>query len=264
MSELGKYIQKPTFIKVKLLDGTAVNVRKWVMNEEKDFLFAIETRGREDNDIMIEESINLARRCVEKPAVIDKLSKNNLLYLLSEMRKLSKGDQISFQYRCVNEKCPDWIEYPPERVEKEGVKGGGNTLLDGRIDLDTDLTTKAFVDKPIKIRDFKFHIKEVPYIIQKEMDSKYLSKLQLNEWNYEYVLASIKAIEPEKDKKITKFTRDELIGFLGQLTSDEFKTLSDSIGENISEFAIKKKVKCPMCDNETDIVYEELFSLMVF
>ncbi len=264
MGELGKYIAKPNYVKIKLLDETSANIRKWVMEEEKDFLFAVETRGRENDEITIEESLNLAKRCVETPEIVDKLSKNNLLFLLSELRKLSKGSNINFQYRCVNDKCPDWDEFTPEVAEREGMKGRGNTLLDGIVDLGKDLTTKSFNNKPIKIGSFLFHIKDVPYLIQRKMDKEYLPELRLNQWNYDYVLASIDKIEPEPEKIISEFTREELIEFMGQLSSDEFKKLSDTIGDQMCEFKINKKVKCPICENESDVVYDEMFSLMVF
>ena len=272
MSELSKYIQKPTFIKIKLLDGRSIGIRKWMMAEEKEFLFAIESRKEqkdtEDNNISItiDESIKLARRCVDKPDLINKLSKHNLIYLLSELRKASKGSTINFNFNCTNERWPDYIKLSPEQAEREGVVGRSRTLFDDVIDLnsDEDVTIKRFDKATVTVKNFKFYVNEIPYIEQMEID-RFLKELRLSEWNYEYVLASIKAVEPEGQKKIMNFKKEELIEFIDtQLDSTEFKVLSDGIAESLSEFKIIKEVTCPLCQNKSTVVYDEIFSLMVF
>lgn len=267
MSALNKYITKPDFIKIKLLDGQSIGIRKWLMGEEKEFLFAIESRGSDDSKVMIEESLNLARKCVDKPDKLEKLSKHNLIYLLSELRKLSKGQLIDFTFYCMNDECDDFVKFSPEMAEKEGIKGQGRTAFEAKIDIgsDKDVTIKRFDAEYIKIDDFKFFIQEVPYSIQSVLDEKYLPDLRLNEWNYNFVIESIKSIEPKGEKKIVTFTREDLIKFVdNQLDAELFKKLSDSIGDKLSDFSIKKEVTCPMCKTSSEVVYNEIFSLMVF
>lgn len=275
MSELKKYLSEPSHQKIKLLDGRSIGIRKWLLGEEKDFLFNIESRRSQvedsdtsitEKDVKIEEAIQLAKKCVDKPKMLDTMSSSNIVYLLSELRKISKGEKIEFTYHCNNPDCPDYIEFNEEQRKRFGVKGQSRTPFEGDINLSSEeIEVKRLNDAPIKIGGFKYHIRELPYSSEKELDEKYLKKLKLNEWNYNFVLDSIAAIEPEGEEKIEITDKDELSEFLDKkLSTSQFKDLSEKMAEQICGFSINKKVKCPLCQQEIDIIYDELFSLMVF
>lgn len=266
MSELIQYIKEFNYQKIKLLSGKPLDIRGWVMKEEKDFLFAVETR-QDDKDFMVDESISLARKCVRENTVdfFDKLSRNDILFTLTQMRKISKGNTVDFSYRCINPECDDWVEYPKNIQEETGLIGQGKIQYESKIDLEKDIETKTFDDSVIKVGKLKFHIQEVSYMVQKEMESQYIKKdsPNLTAFNYYFVLNSIKAIEIG-EKTINDFSREELIQFVDSLGPNDFEKLSDGISSRVSNFNIKKNVSCPKCDFSSDVVYEEMFSLMVF
>ena len=101
--------QEVSFQKLKLLSGQSIGIRKWLMKEEKEFLFAIETQ-MDNNDLLIDECLSLSRKCVDDVALFDTLSKNDLAYAISKQRALSKGEEITFIYKCSNPKCETFTE----------------------------------------------------------------------------------------------------------------------------------------------------------
>ena len=98
------------------------------------------------------------------------------------------------------------------------------------------------------------------------MEKEYIKEddLSLNRFNYDFVINSIAGIELAEGKIIEDFTEEELIKFVDSLVPSEFQKLSDGIISKVSEFSLSKKVSCPLCKNESEVVYDELFSLMVF
>lgn len=262
MSELNSFIDKPSYNKIKLLSGKSIGIRPWVMKEEKDFLFAIETK-LDDKDLLIEQALKLAKKCVDKPGLFDTLSKNDCIFILAQLRKISKGQEIEIDYRCNNTKCPTFVPFDEKRQEETGLEGQGNIPLQGAINLDSEVKTKLFNSKPFVIGNYKIYLKEVPFSKQTELENKHLTNLNLNAFNWFFVLNSIAAIEKD-DKKIDDFTWKELVAFADSFSSTEFKELSEKIGDHLSEFEIEKKVSCPSCKNEMTILYEEIFSLLVF
>lgn len=274
---LSSFITDENFQKINLLSGKEIGIRGWKMKEEKDFLFVVETQ-MDNKNLLIDECLKLARRCVDDLKLFDNLSRNDLVFLLSQLRKISKGAEIDFAFRCVNNKCPDWVEFNEEEKEKSGLEGRGETPYDEIINLETHLTTKEFDSKPIKIGNFKFYPKEIPFHIQRKLESDFLEKkeekgkegeekktpaIQLNKFNYNFVLNSINIIEIENNQ-IEEFSNEELMKFIDNLSPNDFLKLSDKLGDRIGEFSINKKAVCPSCKNESDIIYEEMFSLMVF
>ncbi len=269
MSELTKYIKEQTFQKIKLLDGRSLGIRCYLMLDEKEFLFAVESRRNEENyeDILKEECINLAKRCVDKPKIVDSLSESNLIYLLSELRKISKGVEVRFNYYCTNPECSDYVELPEELQKKEGLKGRSGTAFEGVIDLDSeeDVKINRLDSNPVVIGDFKYYIQEIPYNIRQKLDTKYLPDSRIREWTYNFVINSIKAIEPKGESKITKIDKKELMSFIdNEFDSEKFKEFSDKIAEKICNYSIKKSAKCPICGTIDEIVFNDLFRLMVF
>lgn len=268
-NELLNYIKKESFQKLKLLSGKSIGIKKWVMDEEKDFLFAIEA-DRENRDFLVEKSLELSRKCVDNTKLFDQLSKIDLLYIISKQRTLSKGEEVDFVHQCINDECSDWKEYPPEKLAelKEGEpRGEGKTLLEAKLNLSKDVETSEFDYNFVEVAEYKFFPKEISYSVNKEIEDKFLIKPEipkLAEYNWEYILHSIDAIEVEEGKKIDNFNRDTLEIFLGKLDSTEFLDLSNKFAERLSKFNITKKVKCPLCEDENEVVYDEIFSLLVF
>lgn len=248
-NELVAHIPEVSFQKLKLLSGKSIGIRKWLMKEEKEFLFSIETQ-MDNQELLINECLSLSRKCVDNVNLFDNLSKNDLLFLISKQRTLSKGEEIEFTYRCYHEDCDDQAK----------------TELEEMLDLKTDVKLEHFNFEPIEINEYKFHLKDVSYSKIRLMDKNYLSdeeNPELFKLNNEFILNSIDVLEINETKH-ENLNLDYLDEFLGTLSHDDYAFLSNEIGAKISNFSLDKKVSCPVCGNENIVAYEEIFSLMVF
>ena len=265
MGKFNKFISEPNFEKLKLLSGKSIGYVGWDVKQEKEFLFGLESK-EDDNDFITESCVRLIKTCIDSEEVYNNLSRSDLLYLLMNMRKKAKGSKIEFNYFCTNDQCKDFREHSEENKKKTGRKGQGLSAHISEIDLETDdVKIKTLSKKPLVIDKFKFTFKDISFTEQKELESKFITKdnLELNEFFYHFILHSIKTVEIEEEK-ITDFTFEDLDELIESLNAGEYKKLSEGIKERMSKFNISKKVKCPMCENESTITYENLFSILVF
>lgn len=258
-NELLKHIPEVSYQKLKLLSGQSIGIRKWLMKEEKEFLFAIETQMN-NKDLLIDECLKLSKKCSDDDALFETLSKNDLVFMLSKQRALSKGEKIDFTFKCNNTECSDYnAELKSGRSDNEAV-----------VDLKKNIKTEPFDFTPIEINEYKFHLKDIPYPRVRLMEKDYLSnedEPELFKLNHAVVLNSIKSVdigEGEDEKHHDNFSLEQLDELLDTLIHDDYTELSNSIGKKISSFTIDKKVTCPICNHSSEVAYEELFSLMVF
>jgi len=265
MSKLSTYKPKRNFQKIKLLSGKSMGITHWLVKEEKELSFNVEMQP-DNKELLIDESLNLIKNCIDKKQIFDKLSKNDILYILVQLRKISNSKSVEFQYTCQNTKCPSFITFSPEKQEATGQKGQGTEVVRDEVDLEKDINSKPFKNDNIAIGSFVFTPKELPYKIQRELEKQYITEdlLQLNKFNFNVILNSIAAVTIGDDK-MSDFSKGELSDFLeNNLKIEQFEQLSDNLNDQMSSFKIEKKVQCPACSNETEIVYDELFSLFLF
>jgi len=262
-----QYIKEDSFQKIKLLSGKSIGIRKWVMREEKDFLFAIETQV-ENRDLLIEKALELSKKCVDDGKLFDGLSRNDLVYLISKQRALSKGEEISFSFHCNNEKCSDFKEFTFEQQRSTGMKGQGVTALEDIVNIKDDVKTKEFDFTPIEIGNFKFFMKEVAFSEQRKLEKKFIEDVeeaQLYNLNWDFVIKSVDKIELIKEEKTFDKIDEKTANTICETLSDpEFTKLSQETGKKMSSFNIEKTTQCPICESESPVVYDELFSLLVF
>jgi len=264
-----KYIQtEDVFQKVKLLNGQSIGIIPWKVKQENQLLFSIETNG-DDKSYIVDQCIILARKCVDNVELFDTLSRNVLLDLITKIRKFSKGETIEITYKCNNPECSTFHKYSPEVAKLKGKLGESTMELDGMIDLNEDISTKMFDDSPLDLPKFVFHFKEAPYLVQKELEEKLLygEKIKINEFNYKLLLASVSKIEIKKadnNEVISEFSKDELSAFIDNLSSTDYKKLLGGFVDKISTFELKKEVSCPSCNQSQEIMYDNIFSLLVF
>lgn len=278
MSELSNYLNQSDdmYQKTTLLSGQSIGIKPWKVKQEKHLLFALETND-EDQLFVTEQCIALGRKCVDDVGLYDSLSRNTLLGLITNIRKLSKGEIIEINYRCNNEKCSSFQLFDEATQKKTGMTGQSVIPLTGQIDLNEDIHSENFNQEPVKFGNMLIHFKECSYTKQKELEAEYihakdekgkLKKAQLNKFNYELILASVNKVEftksGEESKVFKDFDEGELESLLDNLLSTEYDVLIKEFTERVSEFKLEKKVKCPSCNNETTISYDNIFSLLVF
>lgn len=266
MSNLTKHIKEQNFQKLKLLSGKSIGIKGWRMREEKDFLFATESKP-DDRQFLINECIKLSKKCVDDKELYDTLTRNDLLWILERQRKLSKGTKIEFQFRCVNEKCETYELYNKEVQKETGIKGAGKVPYDAELDLDKDIATRPFNADPIVIGKYTFTIKEVSFLGQRILEDQFIKDkdVKLNQFQYHLIRNSIDTIKIEGQEEVFEnIDPAELTEIFDDLKPDEYEKLTEETIARKSNFEITKKVKCPKCENETDVMYDELFSIMIF
>lgn len=267
MSGLTKHIQEESFQKLKLLSGKSIGIRGWKMKEEKDFLFSIEANP-DDKAFLIKECVRLGRNCVDNQELFDTLSRNDILFVLTNLRKLSKGGTIDFTYRCVNPKCPTYDEHNEQQRKDTGMSGMGRIPYEAKLDLEKDLITRPFDPSPFKIDKYTFHVKELTFTHQMEMEKEYFSdeaQSNIRKFQHYFMLESIKKLEVEGDDEVYEPPNiQELDDLIDTFSPGKAEEMGDKIVEKRSSFTIEKTVICPQCQFETEVLYEELFSIMVF
>jgi len=268
-NELLQYIQSDdVFQKVKLLNGKSIGIKAWKIKQENQLLFSIETNS-DEKGFVVEQCIQLIRKCVDNKELFDSLSRNVLLDLLVKVRKISKGETIEITYRCNNVDCSTFVKFPEEVQKVRGRIGQSNIELNGMIDLNSDIDSEPFDDTPVELPRFIFRFSESPYLHQRELEDELLfgEKPQLNKFNYELLLSSIFEIEvktAEENKVISGFDRNILETFIDTLSTAEYTELLSGFVEKISKFELKKEVGCPSCGKSQEILYDNIFSLLVF
>jgi hypothetical protein len=237
------------------------------MKEEKDFLFSVESNP-DDRTFLINECVRLGRNCVDNMELFDTLSRNDLLYILTQLRKLSKGGTIEFTYRCVNPECSTFVKNDKETEEKTGIPGAGNIPYEARLDLEEDFVVTFFNSEPFKIGKYTLYVKEMSFTEQMELEKEYLGdekKISIRKFQHYFMLHSIAKIEVEGDEEVYENpTIEELDALVDTFSPKESAEMDEKIVERKTSFGIEKKVTCPACQHQSDVVYEELFSIMVF
>lgn len=267
MSGLTKHIQEESFQKLKLLSGKSIGIKAWKMKEEKDFLFSIEANP-DDKTFLINECVRLGRNCVDNQELFDTLSRNDILYVLTNLRKISKGGTIDFSYRCNNPECSTYEKFNKEKQKETGMPGAGNIAFEAKLDLDTDLVTEPFKDEPFKLGKYTFHVREMPFSEQMELEMKYFSdekNSSIRKFQHYFMLNSIKKIEIEGDDEVYEPPDiEDLDALIDSFSPVDSTKMDDEIIDRRSSFKIEKKITCPQCQHETSVIYQELFSIMVF
>lgn len=230
-----------TYIPVELLNGKKIGIRKWRIKEEKELLFALE----DVNDINIgrKEIFQFIRRCVDNPLLFDSLSNTNVVYLLMQLRKRSKGNVKEFSINC--SKC--------------------NLELTDCIDITNDTVIKKFDVTPLKInKDLTIGIKEVNFSEYEKLKETYTKQTEFSYW---YVIKSIAYIS-YKENVIENFSEDELVEFLDYNTeSSDFELIERKVINALPEVKINKNIKCGKCNNDNEVIFTSegvLYSFFIF
>lgn len=252
MSELSKYLEKnESYQKVKLLNGKSIQIKPWNVGQENKALFAIDM-DPDNRENIVTQCINLIRQCVDKPEEFDKLSRNALLDLTAKIRKLSKGTNIDVAFECENPKCP-MNSGKMDRIPIEDT-----------INIDECIKATAFDETLINIDKFGFKLNEVSFETQKKLELECLDKkIEIRKFNHELLKQSIVEIVIV-DKEITDFDHNEIETLLNLLSTKDYQLLMKKFVKAMSTFKIEKKVKCPHCDDENDLSYDNIYSLLVF
>lgn len=230
-------INEDSFKSITLLSGKKIGIKPWRTKQEKELLFAIE-----DNKNIMEnrkEIVNLMLKCIDNIDTFKTLSNADYIYLLAQLRKISKGAKIEYVYKCTNPKC--------------------NFELSDDINLDQHLVTTPFAGGVCKINDkITFNTKEVPFLVLDQMKEKYT---KVSEYNFNFIIESIDVIGVDGEM-YSEFSRDELVDFVDELASDDFNKLSEFVLSSPAKIKLEKKLTCGRCDTEMDVQFGDLYNFL--
>ena len=214
-----------------------IKYRPFLVKEEKLLLLALET---EDNKDITNAIKTVIKNCIETKGIkVETLPTFDIEFLFLNIRARSVGEEIE-----VNLICPD--------------------------DEETTVPVKINVDN-IKVEKNKNHHKQIKLDDKLMMDMKYPSldqfiknNFDLNsntmEQSFELIADCIDKIYSEDEVwSSSDVTREELVDFLEQMNSQQFKQIEEFF-ETMPKLSHKVKIKNPKTKVESEVVLEGLSS----
>lgn len=214
-----------------------IKYRPFLVKEEKLLLLALET---EDNKDITNAIKTVIKNCIETKGIkVESLPTFDIEFLFLNIRARSVGEEIE-----VNLICPD--------------------------DEETTVPVKINVDD-VKVEKNKNHHKQIKLDDKLMMDMKYPSldqfiknNFDLNsntmEQSFELVADCIDKIYSEDEVwSSSDVTREELVDFLEQMNSQQFKQIEEFF-ETMPKLSHKVKIKNPKTKVESEVVLEGLAS----
>lgn len=220
-------------------NGKKIKVRPFLVKEEKLLLMALESK---DNNEIISTTKKIIKDCILTENVeIDNLPFFDVDYLFIALRAKSVGETIPIQFRCNNilgdENC--------------------NNIFTANV----DISSCELENKNIPL--------EIPFgggTIIKMKYPNYSVMKQINDNNniidkkIHVIANSIQCIV-EKEKVYTSkdFTIDELKKWVENLMQEQYKKLENFV-DNFPTFVVTANVKCPECNYNHNIRYDNFES----
>ena len=232
--ELPSLSEESSYTKIELPSGKKIGIRPWKVKEERSLLFAID--GQKDLTAARFEVVKMMRKCVDNVGLFDNMSRTDFVWIVTELRKLSKGSKIEFNVLCENPKC--------------------KFQLSSDVSVPTDLVVTKFTGGVHKINDLlTFSTKEVSFVDEESLKTSYD---KTTEYNYNYVLKSIDTFS-YKGEVFTEFTEAELSLAIDSMNSNDFDSLSEFILNSVSEVKLSHEVVCKRCSTVTNPDFGDLF-----
>lgn len=234
--------QELNFTDFKVLSGREVSARRWKVGDKKYLLIDLEEADKDKDQSKIAINKFLASLLGDSKEMA-KLSRNDILYLLCELRKMSEGPTIDFGVTC--KKC---------ETENQDLI----------FDLTEDVKFKPFDDEPITFgNDMRFQLQEIPE--KKRMKLLENANGSRVKFNFDILYHSIKSVM-YKGEAYNNFTEEELTNFLDGIDDVKaFEKMVDEIKAKISEFKVEKVVTCenPACRNKITVDFGDPESFFV-
>jgi T4 bacteriophage base plate protein len=229
--------ENSSFAQTELLSGKKIGIKPWRVKEERELLFAIE--GIDSADDGKKEIIKFIRKCVDSESIFDNLSNTDYVYLLMQLRKVSKGSNIEYSYTCENCKMD----------------------LSDDINIDKNMKVVKFKPQTIDVtKDLKVSTKEVSFRDYDKLQTKYK---KTTEYNFYYIIASIDSLVI-RGEVFEGCTEQEIIDCLDELGSNDFAKIAKAVDASAAEVTLEKKLKCGKCKHENTVNFGDLYSFLAF
>lgn len=231
-------IDVPTYdIRLPSNDKT-VKIRPFLVKEEKLLLMAVESK---DNENIIKTTKQVINNCIVAGDVdVEKLPFFDVDYLFIALRAKSVGEKIEMSYTCNNT--------IPESGRCGGVFQADIDISHCRIDKNEDVSMDVNLSGTLFVK-----MKYPTYSIMKAITGNET----ILEKKISIIMSCVDRIV-NGDKVYTNkdFTKEELRGFIEDLTNEQYKKLEEFV-DNLPTFYIESKGLCPKCQYEHNIKYTD-------
>lgn len=220
--------------KMTLLSGLEVQVRPWTVGDKKDFLIQLEL-SKGDNVEAKKIMMNLIENCLSAGKDINKMTKNDIIQVLAELRKHAEGDLVDFAVPCPH--C-----------------GKKNTEI--QLSISKDIKTKPFDHSPITISDrLQIVVRDLPEKTRIALQNKYSDSEM--EYTFYYLVNSIVSVM-DGDEIFKNFTEEEMVKWLDDIDDfSMFEKLTKELANKKSAFTITKEIECQHCAKKIKVSFEE-------
>lgn len=229
-------------------DGKEIKYRPFLVKEEKVLLIALQEKT---NQAMLDAVKQIISNCTFEAHDVDKFTSYDLEWLFLQIRIKSKGEMAKLVFKCKNqimngdetEECGEEIrlQYDLQSVEVEGA---------GR-----ETNKKIMLDDAKQIGMILVHptFESTQKLIQ-AIDSK--NNDVIGEVLFDYVDTVFAG-----EKTYDDFTQDEFSLWLETLSTAQFQLLKDFFND-IPRLSAVIPIRCPSCENESDVTVQGLASFL--
>lgn len=230
----------PTYEVTLPSSGKKINIRPFLVKEEKILLMAIESN---DNEEIIKTTIDIIQGCIlTKGIKVESLPFFDVDYLFIALRAKSVGESIDVKFHCntINENkliCGNEFK---SSIDISNCTIRKNDAIGTSIDLGQGLTVTLHYPTYAEMKRANANIED------RAFDTALLS--------------SCIDMMVQGEKVYTRKDFETEIGeFLGGLTKDQYSRLVKWV-DNLPTFYVKAEAKCEKCGFDHKIEYEEFES----
>jgi len=203
-----------------------VSYRPFLVKEQKVLLIALESQ---DEKQVLNAIMNTIESCILDPIDVKKLSTFDVEYIFIQIRTKSAGETSDIGLACSNADC--------DHTNKVSVK-----LEDIKIDLPNEI-------KSIKINDQYTLVLKYPNYQELLNEVDLNDKSQVNQL-YGLLTSCLGSLNTDEERiSFLDETKEEIEGFLNQLTTDQFAEVM-SFANNLPKLKHDVSYKCEECGNE--------------
>lgn len=234
------------------ISGKTVEVRPYLVKEEKVLLTAMETEDKKSISAAVHTILSNCTFGYD----VDSLPLLDVEYLMLKLKMYSAGEVIT-----VHVKCNNTVTRPTLDTETGEPTGESEERKCGFItDVDIDLEEKLLVDTSEILDPFIQLTDAVGVSLRSpvfDMFEAVINSESNSEVTFE-ILASCLDFITDEDAIIRDFTADEAQEFLGNLNKKQLKAIKAYL-ESIPQLTIKHDYKCIQCGYEQELVLRNFF-----
>lgn len=230
----------PTYEVTLPSTGKKVKIRPFLVKEEKLLLMALESN---DNEEIIKTTLQVVQNCLlDKDIDVESLPFFDVDYLFIALRAKSVGESIEVRFTCNN-------------VTEEKTFCGNEfkaniDISNCKIRKDPDITNEIPLGQGVVVK--------MKYPSYSEMKKINLEK----NVTYNIISSCLEMIIQGENVHTRKDFSAEIDEFLGNLTKEQYSKLAE-FAESLPSFCVTTEAKCPKCEHNHHIEYDEFESFFV-